>query len=100
MGLFVECSGDVAVIHSKGVYKQVPLYIRNGFFYAKANGGFIKLNSDGSTSHPGVRLETITVENIPTLATDAMGRLCDNGIVPGSKLLAEDKKQKLLGVEA
>lgn len=100
MGLFVECNGDVAVIHSKGVYKQVPLYMRNGYFYAKANGGFIKLNSDGSTSHPGVRLETMTVENIPALATDALGRLCDYGIVKGATLMEQTKKQKLLGVEA
>lgn len=98
MGLFMECNGDVAIVQSKGVYKQVPLYMRNGYFYAKVGSGFIKLNTDGSTSSSNIRLETMTVDNIPALATDPMGRLCDLGIVPGSRLLEEDKKHKLLGI--
>lgn len=62
MGLFQQLEGDAAVLVSKGVYKQVPLYSRDGVIYAKANGGFIKLNLDGSTSKADHRLDTLAIE--------------------------------------
>jgi hypothetical protein len=59
MGLFVQSEGDVAVIVNNGVYKQVPLFVRDGLLYAAYGGGYIRLKEDGSTDRapgpPGLR---------------------------------------------
>lgn len=95
MGLFQEVEGEVAVLVSGGIYRQVPLYTRNGYLYAKSGGGFIKLNSDGSTTQPKVRIDTLTFEG--NLAADPLGRLCLPS-TPKSKELQQDKVL-LLGLQ-
>lgn len=60
MGLFQEIEGEAAVLVEGGVYKQVPLFKRNGYLYAKLGSGFVKLYADGSTTKPKCRLETLT----------------------------------------
>lgn len=100
MGLFTECEGDVAILIQKGVYKQVPLYMRNGYYYAKLGSGFIKLHADGTTTHPTTRLDTITVERIPSLGVDPLGRLCDRDAITNSREITSEKIQKLLGTES
>lgn len=44
-----------AIVHSRGVYRQVPLYQRDGKIYAKHGGGYVRLAQGGSTSAPNVR---------------------------------------------
>jgi hypothetical protein len=94
MGLFREVEGDTAIIVENGVYKQVPVYNRNGYLYAKVSGGFIRLYVDGSTSKPKCRLSHL--DTVIPLYADTMGRLC-RGNVYSAKLLDESKKQILLG---
>jgi len=94
MGLFQEKEGDVAIIVENGVYKQVSVYTRDGYFYAKVSGGFIRLNMDSSTSKPNSRL--VHLDTTSSVFRDTLGRLCLNG-VSGSRLLEGNQKQILLG---
>jgi hypothetical protein len=100
MGLFQEVTGEVAIIVKNGVYRQVPVYMRNGYYYAKFGAGFIRLNADGSTTEATARLETLTADGIQSLAADTLGRLCDPAAVPGAKPLPQSLTQKLLGIES
>lgn len=52
-----------AIIHSKGVYRQVPLYERGGRIYAKHGAGFVRLSQGGATSAPNVRWAEIDTPN-------------------------------------
>ena len=95
MGLFKEVEGEVAILVEGGVYKQAPLYTRNGYLYAKSNGGFVRLNADGSTTKAKCLLETLTWEG--RLAADKIGRLCDPSQVRDALPLPEEKETLLLG---
>lgn len=94
-GLFKEVEGEVAIVVQSGVYKQCPLYTRNGYLYAKANGGFVRLYHDGSTTVPKCRLDMLTFDD--DLFRDSLGRLCD-GSVHGAKLIEDTDKTRLLWV--
>lgn len=93
MGLFKELEGDVAILIENGVYKQVPVYTRDGYIFAKLGGGFVRIMSDGSTTKAKVRLDTIMTEH--PLMRDAVGRLCMAG-VSGAKALDDRSKTLLL----
>lgn len=93
MGLFKQIEGENAVIVESGVYKQADLYTRNGYLYAKAGGGFVRLYADGSTSKAKCRLDVLTFSK--PLGTDKLGRLCDAS-VPGARTLEVAKEQRLL----
>lgn len=95
MGLFVESEGDVAILSMGGVYKQVEVYTRDGYLYAKANGGFVRLMADGATSKPNCRLDHL-VTDLP-LARDTYGKLCTSSVT-GSRLLPDESRRLLLGV--
>lgn len=95
MGLFQQAEGACAVLVQRGTYKQVNLFTRNGYIYAAANGGYVRLNADGSTTSDRLRLETISYDD--PMGVDAMGRLVDLAMVPGSKPLPQEVTQKLLG---
>lgn len=94
MGLFIESEGDAAVISMGGVYKQVEVYTRDGYVYAKANGGFVRLLADGSTSKSNCRLDHL-VTDMP-LFRDAFGKLCTS-TVTGAKPLPREQATLLLG---
>lgn len=94
MGLFVEVEGEAAILVERGVYKQVPVFTRNGFLYAKAGGGFVRLYADGSTTKPNCRLDTLTWDG--PLCRDGLGKLCSPEAV-GSKPLPSPQRQLLLG---
>lgn len=79
MGLFKQLEGNSAVLSIGGVYKQVPVYERDGLLYAALSGGFIRLKMDGSTSHPKARLDHLDFDG--ALHRDELGRLC----LPGSE---------------
>lgn len=97
MSLFQEVDGEVAIIVQNGVFKQVPLYKRGGYLYAKSNGGFIRLYFDGSTTVAKARLETITWSN-GVLGKDSLGRLAIVGEAPNVRPLQPENKSKLLGI--
>ena len=94
MGLFQQLEGEAAIIVQNGVYKQVDLFTRNGYIYARTSGGFVRLNADASTTKPGVRLDTLDYSG--ELRRDGMGRLCTPA-VSHSTLVVELAGQKLLG---
>jgi len=94
MGFFKEVEGEAAIIVQSGVYKQVPLYTRDGFLYAKVGGGFIRLMADGSTTNSKARLDFMTWEG--ELRRDTYNRLCTTD-VKGSKSLEVERKTLLLG---
>jgi hypothetical protein len=48
-----------AIVHARGVYRQVPLYLRGQKLYAKYGAGFVRLSQGGSTSAPNVKWSEI-----------------------------------------
>lgn len=94
MSFFREIEGEAAVLVENGIYKQVPLYTRDGFLYAKTGGGFVRLMADGSTTKARLRLDFMSWTG--PLAKDARGRLCSPDVT-GAKTLSEDVAQKLIG---
>ena len=98
MGLFQQLEGAAAVLVENGVYKQVDVFTRNGYIYAKMAGGFVRINADGSTTKDRMRLDTLDVVSMEgALGVDPLGRLCDLAVVPGSKPLPQEVTTKLLG---
>jgi hypothetical protein len=55
MQFFTIIPDAQAIVHSRGVYRQVPLYQRGNTIYAKHGGGYIRLSRGGGTSHPNVK---------------------------------------------
>ena len=99
MGLFQEVEGEVAVVVERGVYRQVPLYTRDGYLYGKIGAGFVRFYADGSTTKAPCRLDAMTWDSTQ-LFRDKLGRLC-TADVGGAKPLDNDKRDRLLlGVSA
>lgn len=75
MGLFTICEeGDLAILYSKGVLRQVRLATRDGELYAETGPNrFVRLKADGSTSAPGLRFEHLEWEG--ALYATPLGRL-------------------------
>lgn len=94
MAFFKEVEGEAAIVVHRGVYKQVPIYTRDGYLYAKVGGGFIRLMSDGSTTKDKTRLDYMTWSG--TLKRDTFGRLCTPD-VHGARALEDERQQLLLG---
>ena len=97
MSFFKQIEGEAAVLVINGVYKQCDLYERDGYLYAKALGGFVRLFHDGATTQPRMRLETLSWTG--ALNRDSLGRLCRPGTA-GSQALEAPKAQLLLGASA
>lgn len=94
MGFFKEVEGEAAIVIIGGVFKQVPIYTRDGYLFAKVGGGFVRLFSDGSTTKSKMRLDYMSWEG--DLRRDSMGRLCTSS-VKGSKPLDIKQSTLLLG---
>jgi len=94
MSFFQEVEGEAAILVENGVYKQVPVYTRDGFLYARISGGFVRIMVDGATTKAKLRLDFLSWNG--PLAKDAMGRLCKPDVA-GAKLLSGDTQQRLLG---
>lgn len=94
MGLFKQIEGESAVLYERGVFKQTDLFSRDGFLYAKAAGGFVRLYADGSTSRAHVKIDTLAFGGV--LFRDKLGRLCDASVA-GASALAQPEAVKLLG---
>lgn len=97
MSFFQEVEGEAAVLVENGVYHQVPLYTRDGFIYAKAKGGFVRLMADGATTKAKLRLDFMSWTG--DLARDPLGRLCTPGAAKAVPL-EPIKAQALLGTPA
>jgi hypothetical protein len=92
MSFFIQCEGDAAIVVENGVYKQCDLYTRDGYFYVKVGGGFVRLMVDGSTSKHRLRLDYL--DTTLTLARDRVGRLCMFGV--DDAILLDLKQSALL----
>ena len=55
MNFFTAIPEGQAIVHARGVYRQVPLYARGEKVYAKYGGGFVRLSYGGATSNANVR---------------------------------------------
>lgn len=62
MQLFHVIDDAQAILHSKGQYRQVPMYHRGAKVYAKWGASFIRLLGNGCTSHPNVRWDEYELE--------------------------------------
>ena len=94
MSFFVHAEGEAAILVENGVYRQVELFTRDGYLFAKLGSGFVRLMADGSTSKAKVRLDFMTWDG--ALARDAFGKLCAP-TVRGSKDLDDAAVLKLTG---
>lgn len=72
--MFTKLEGDSAVWFSGGVFHQGDLYDWQGQLFLKAKGGFVRLKADGGSSHPDVKLISMTYEG--QLFADRFNRLC------------------------
>lgn len=94
MSYFKEIEGDVAILSIGGVFKQASLYTLDGYLFAQAAGGFVRLAADGSTSKSKMRIIKLVTDR--ALYQDALGRLTvehnDN-----TKPIIEDKRLLLIG---
>lgn len=95
MSFFKEIEAEAAVLVENGIYKQVPLYTRDGYVYAKIGGGFVRLMADGATSKAKLRLDFMSFDG--ALYRDALGRLCTDGAKGTLKALDGDAKMRLIG---
>ena len=55
MNFFSIIPEGQAIVHQRGVYRQVPIYERDGKVYAKYGAGFVRLIQGGSTSAINIR---------------------------------------------
>lgn len=55
MALFSIVEDAQVILFSKGVYRQVKVYERDGKFYAAQGSGFIRLSRGGQTTVPSIR---------------------------------------------
>lgn len=94
MSFFKQIEGDAAILVSNGVYQQVDLYSRDGYVYAKAGKGFVRLMSDGSTTKARMRIDFMSFEG--ELGSDSLGRLVTKECSKFRPLLPE-RQQLLLG---
>ena len=62
MGLFHKIEDAQAIISSRGVYRQVDVYQRDGYVYVKWGNGFIWLGRNG-TSKPDVMFHELFVDD-------------------------------------
>ena len=90
----LEPEGQVAILVRGGIYKQAPLYTRNGYIFAKSGDGFVRLTSSGATSAPSTRIESLVMDF--ELFEDQYGRLCDASVT-GAKAIPVTSRRLLLG---
>lgn len=93
-GFFQEVEGEAAILVENGVFKQVPVYTRDGYIFAKVAGGFVRLMADGSTTKHRMRLDFMSWEG--PLFRDPLGRLCTSEAAKANPL-DPAKAQLLLG---
>lgn len=94
MGLFSIIEGDTAIVRNAGVFKQVPIYARDGYLYAGiSSNAFVRLYCDGSTSKANLRLDHL--DTTQQLYRDSFGRLGTKRIT-GAEKISPTELPKLL----
>ena len=63
MDYFTIIPEGQAIMVSRGVYRQVPVYARGGKVYARHGGGYVRLIQGGSTTAPNIRWVEIDTPN-------------------------------------
>jgi hypothetical protein len=84
MSLFARIDEAQVIVRSRGVFKQVPLYHRDGHVYAGVKGGFVRLMQHGSSTVPDLLWDEVFDP------LGALVRLTPNG-APKLKLTGPDK---------
>lgn len=59
MNYFTAIDEGFAIIRNRGVYRQAPLYEREGKIYAKHGSGFIRLLQNNGTTVPTIKWNEI-----------------------------------------
>lgn len=95
MSFFKQVVGEAAILRENGIFRQVDLYTRDGYLYAKFGSGFVWLAADGSTTKAKVALDHMSWTG--QLCHDRYGRLCTND-VPEAIPLEAQRATLLLGV--
>lgn len=93
--MFKPLEGDIAILYSKGVYRQVPLFVRNDatLFAAVGKDRFVRLSATGSTSQADVKLDALVYDG--PLFQDKLGRLAVKGGA-SYKPVAQEKAAALI----
>jgi hypothetical protein len=77
--MFKRLSEDEALIVDRGVFRPAEVYEGpDGGLFIKAKGGFLRVKTNGATSHESVKVQTLQREGM--LYQDRFGRLC---VAPG-----------------
>ena len=63
MEYFTVIQEGQAIVVTRGVYRQVPVYARGEKIYARHGGGYVRLIQGGSTSAPNIRCVEIDTPN-------------------------------------
>jgi hypothetical protein len=72
--MFKHLEGETAIVVSGGVYKVADLYERDGKLFAATAGGYVRINSNGTTSKDKLSVDTLAID--AALYVDRFGRLC------------------------
>ena len=48
--LFTYIPGATTIVHSRGIYKQAPVFVYNNNLYAGLRSGYVRLYQNGGTS--------------------------------------------------
>lgn len=94
MSFFKHVEGEAAILVQNGVYRQVDLYTRDGYLYAKLANGFVRLMADGATTRAKCRLDFMSWNG--GLYRDRMGRLCTGETATPCEPLPQDLQSRLL----
>ncbi|MFA5898843.1 MAG: hypothetical protein WC829_06985 [Hyphomicrobium sp.] len=80
-----------AILRTKGVWKQVKVYLRGEAVYVSVGGGYVRLYKGGGTSVPNVSWEDIDLNGAgpDSLTPDAHGKLSFNGSLKQIEATAE-----------
>lgn len=71
--MFVQISGQSAVVRKGGVFRTCDLYSYRGHLFAKWGNGYVRLNADGASSLDGLQIDMLAYEG--PLFKDKFGRL-------------------------
>lgn len=63
MEYFTVIPEGQAIVVTRGVYRQVPVYARGEKIYARHGGGYVRLIQGWSTSAPNIRWVEIDTPN-------------------------------------
>lgn len=63
MEYFTVIPEGQAIVGTRGVYRQVPVYARGEKIYARHGSGYVRLIQGGSTSAPNIRWVEIDTPN-------------------------------------